>query len=159
MAKAPRTDGGHVLRGLMRFFALPWRHKWLLVLIGWELWRAARLIKTRSYAQVVAQLAQERTLPLVEVKVPFDDEDLLSLGSLIRAAAARMPFACECLVQAIAGSRLLQRRGIRASIEVGVSKDGGVFASHAWLICGERRITGGPADARFQAMDVLQTAK
>lgn len=47
-----------------------------------------------------------------------------------------------CLVQAIAASRMLSRRGIPWSLKVGVGRDTDALTAHAWLLCGERVVTG-----------------
>jgi hypothetical protein len=48
-----------------------------------------------------------------------------------------------CLVQTIAASRMLTRRGIRWTMRVGVRRDANALEAHAWLVCGDRIVTGG----------------
>jgi Transglutaminase-like superfamily len=62
----------------------------------------------------------------------------------IARASHRLPWRADCLVQAIAARRWLRRLGVETSLCIGVAdrtKD--PFEAHAWLMHGERVITGG----------------
>jgi hypothetical protein len=60
-----------------------------------------------------------------------------------------VPWRTTCLVQALAGSLLLKRRGITAVVRFGVTKQKPGLAAHAWLIVGGRTVLGGEAAADF----------
>lgn len=63
---------------------------------------------------------------------------------LIPRIAARLPWRADCLVQALAAKRWLERLGVATSIHIGVHKDRRVeFEAHAWLTAGDRVVTGG----------------
>lgn len=66
------------------------------------------------------------------------------VGVAIARASHRLPWRADCLVQAIAARRWLRRLGVETSLCIGVP-DGvqGPFEAHAWLMHGERVITGG----------------
>lgn len=66
--------------------------------------------------------------------------------------APRVPWRTSCLVQAVAGCLLLRRRGIAATIRLGVKKDGGVLSAHAWLMVGGQVVLGGQAAEGFKAL-------
>ncbi len=51
----------------------------------------------------------------------------------VPAAAQAVP-RCTCLVRALAGRRMLWRRGIRSELRIGVAKSPD-FQAHAWLEC------------------------
>ena len=57
-------------------------------------------------------------------------------------AALKIPWHSSCLVQALAGYVLLRRRGVPAHITLGVRKEHGQMAAHAWLRVGEVVVTG-----------------
>lgn len=65
--------------------------------------------------------------------------------------ARRVPWRTSCLVQAVAGWMLLKRRGIAATIRLGVKQDAGSgsLAAHAWLIVGGETVLGGAAAEGF----------
>ena len=64
----------------------------------------------------------------------------------------RVPWRADCLVQALAGQRMLLRRGIASRIVVGTARHpDGRFESHAWLVCGESVVLGGDV-ARFDPL-------
>jgi hypothetical protein len=57
----------------------------------------------------------------------------------------RLPWRSDCLIQALAAKRWLDRAGGSATLRLGVRRtdDGGLMA-HAWLSIGEAAISGGP---------------
>jgi hypothetical protein len=61
-------------------------------------------------------------------------------------AAAIAPFRADCLRQAEAARSWLAADGIGSHIRLGVRRGpaGGIDA-HAWLVCGNRIVTGGEA--------------
>ena len=62
----------------------------------------------------------------------------------IPRVAARLPWRSDCLVQALAARRWLTRGGIATSLVLGVEKgEPASFAAHAWLLAGDRIVTGG----------------
>jgi Transglutaminase-like superfamily len=69
--------------------------------------------------------------------------DLVRLSWAISAAAARVPWRSDCVLQAMAADHWLRRYGMASKFFVGVAKDaGGKLESHAWLQCGEVTVTG-----------------
>lgn len=59
-------------------------------------------------------------------------------------AANIVPWRADCLRQAEAGRRWLERHGIEAEIRLGARKnDQGQPEMHAWLVAGGRVVTGG----------------
>ncbi len=72
------------------------------------------------------------------------------VASCIRAMSRHLPWDCKCLVQAISGKMMLDRRNISNTLYLGVSKgqEDGLIA-HAWLRSGETIILGGGGLDRF----------
>jgi hypothetical protein len=75
----------------------------------------------------------------------------------IAAAASRVPWRSDCLVQVIAADQWLRCRRVPSEFYLGVCKNTyGEFRAHAWIRCGDLTITGG----RFDQFSVLiQTTK
>src|SRR5262245_32537194 len=79
------------------------------------------------------------------------------VGWAVRAAAPKTPWKSACLAQAIAGKSMLARRGVRATVHLGVVKDGaGDLAAHAWLCADDIVITGGAKARKFKPVGVLE---
>lgn len=71
---------------------------------------------------------------------------------IIPRLAPRVPWRSDCLVQAMAGQRMLARRGIAGEIAVGTTKNAaGEFEAHAWLNAGGQTILGGDV-SRFEPL-------
>jgi Transglutaminase-like superfamily len=69
--------------------------------------------------------------------------DVARVSWAVGAASRRVPWRADCLVQAMAAKRWLGRHGITTECLIGVDKDAeGALISHAWLMCGDRLITG-----------------
>lgn len=77
----------------------------------------------------------------------------LEIGAAVSLVARHVPWDSRCLAQALAGSSMLGRRNIPATLYFGVRKELGVdFSAHAWLRCGSRIITGGPQHESFEVI-------
>jgi hypothetical protein len=77
------------------------------------------------------------------------------IGWALRTAAGRVPWQSTCLTQALAGCGMLRRRGIPATMSMGVAKashaaDG--IEAHAWLSCAGVVLTGAGTHERFQVV-------
>lgn len=77
-------------------------------------------------------------------------------GDVSRAvarAARHVPFRAVCLQQAFAASLMLRRRGLAASVHLGLAR-GKISANglkaHAWCYCGEVPVTGDNIAPAFQ---------
>ena len=69
---------------------------------------------------------------------------------IVRAVSARMPWTCNCMVQALTMKKMLSRRGIPSTLYMGVALDEkGSMEAHAWLRCGNRYISGETEMDRF----------
>jgi hypothetical protein len=66
------------------------------------------------------------------------------VGWAVELLAVRGPLRTACLGQALAARRLLQRRGIRSTLTLGLRRqDDGGLGAHAWVRVGGQTITGG----------------
>lgn len=65
------------------------------------------------------------------------------IGWAIAAIANRVPASVKCLTRALAASLLARRRGLRATLYLGVMRGAtGDLQAHAWSRCGSYVITG-----------------
>ncbi len=74
----------------------------------------------------------------------------------IKLVAARAPFRAVCLPQAMAARWMLAWRGIATDLHIGSRPAGDPSAAkpvdlHAWLLCGDRCLTGADQRAQFTA--------
>lgn len=89
------------------------------------------------------------------------DDDGLSVERIVwavRVATRRLP-GTTCLVQAMTGHVLLRRRGIPASVRIGVTKDRVEgFQAHAWLESEGEVLIGGSdrSVGRYEPLAVLE---
>lgn len=66
---------------------------------------------------------------------------------VVPRVASRVPWRADCLVQALAAERWLKASGVPSRLFVGVRKHGALaMEAHAWLIAGDRMVTGGDFD-------------
>jgi hypothetical protein len=54
-----------------------------------------------------------------------------------------------CLPRALAAHAMLRRRGIASSLCLGVARDGGDLAAHAWIEVGDNKFVGGEQAGGF----------
>ena len=55
----------------------------------------------------------------------------------------------ECLVKAIAGMKMLERRGIESTLYLGTAKDETGLIAHAWLRSGNYYVSGKEGNNKF----------
>lgn len=83
---------------------------------------------------------------------PADLHQARLIGRAISSAAGNTPWESVCLPQAVTGQWMLKRRGIAATLYLGVAKADAKpeqLAAHAWLRCGEAIITGASGHKQF----------
>lgn len=105
---------------------------------GAELIRARWTIKRLSEPALVAMLG-----PRVDAPEPV--EGVLGLGPTLQTVAAALPGSWNCLELALAGQRMLTRRGRAAELHLGASADGDLTA-HAWLTSDGHPVVGEPGE-------------
>ena len=72
------------------------------------------------------------------------------IGWAVGVLARRVPWDGRCLVQALAATGMLRRRGLEGTVSFGVCRGGMTeLDAHAWLRFGSYMVTGGPGHQRF----------
>lgn len=76
--------------------------------------------------------------------------EAVEIGRAVGRAARRVPFRALCLQQAFAALLMMRRRGLAATVHLGVARDDdGDLKAHAWSRCGELPVTGVAAARGF----------
>jgi hypothetical protein len=70
----------------------------------------------------------------------------------IACAARHVPFRAVCLQQAFAALLMLRRRGLVATVNLGLARESGGLAAHAWCRSGEVTVTGAETASGFVAV-------
>jgi len=77
------------------------------------------------------------------------------IGRAIERAARNVPFRAVCLQQAFAALLMLRRRGLPATVQLGLIREGNELKAHAWSLSGEVPVTGIAAARGFSAIAVF----
>ncbi|WP_281285917.1 lasso peptide biosynthesis B2 protein [Paenibacillus sinopodophylli] len=117
----------------------------------------ARLLMLRPFSKIAPLLGAKTE----ETTLHAGKEDLRELKRISQAVSivSRYTFwDSKCLVKAIAGSKMLERRKLDSTLYLGTAKDEeGKLIAHAWLRSGPLFITG--ADVMEQFIIVQKFAK
>jgi hypothetical protein len=79
----------------------------------------------------------------------IDPDQAALVGRAVTRAARHVPFRAVCLQQAFAALLMLRRRGLAATVHVGLLRDGSELKAHAWSRSGEVPVTGVAAARGF----------
>ena len=69
----------------------------------------------------------------------------------VKVASRYIPRA-TCLTQALAVQAMLARAGRDSRVEIGVAKEAGQFEAHAWVVCTDQILIGGPDVSRYSRL-------
>ena len=107
-----------------------------------------RLVRARlAFSRLEARELPKRNAAAASAEAePTCEDELVAdrIGFIIPRVAKRLPWRSDCLIQAIAAQEWLAERGMGSELRIGVERPSdGLFGAHAWLVRGERIITGG----------------
>jgi hypothetical protein len=142
--KGLRTLG----RRLHKYHLLDMRMKLLLleafVFLGW-----ARILKARPFLKIAPSLGEQMAETAIEAN-PAEEETIIRVSRAVRLMSRFTWWESKCLVMAIAGMKMLERRGIESTLYLGTGKDAsGKMIAHAWLRSGTYYLTGAEEMNRF----------
>ncbi|WP_127089101.1 lasso peptide biosynthesis B2 protein [Aquabacter cavernae] len=83
---------------------------------------------------------------------PADVATGTALGRRVERNAGFLSARATCLVKAVALWIMLRRRGIRSRVRLGVRRDAGGLAAHAWLDVAGGTVLGGAEAEGFTAI-------
>lgn len=137
---------------LGRYRALPPASRRLLREALLQLLAARLLMALVPFRRLAARLGEPEAESPADVP-EAQRAEAEAVGWAVRALARRVPWDGRCLAQALAGARMLRRRGLPATLYFGVRKDPGTaFDAHAWLRCGPCLVTGGEGHEAYQVL-------
>ncbi|MNO30878.1 hypothetical protein D3C76_208260 [compost metagenome] len=115
-----------------------------LALLPEALWRLflVRIQLLFPFARTAPQLGiQAQETPMVSQE--GDIARIQHITKAIRVMSRCTPWKSTCMVRAVAGLKMLEKRGIESTLYMGVAKDKqGQMIAHAWLRSGSYYISG-----------------
>ncbi|WP_078545777.1 lasso peptide biosynthesis B2 protein [Litchfieldia alkalitelluris] len=85
-----------------------------------------------------------------------NQRELHKISSAIHLMSRYTFWESECLVKAIAGMKMLERRNIECTMYLGTARDGdGKMIAHAWLRSGPFYISGSEGMERFTVVGIF----
>ena len=137
---------------LEKFLALSLAEKGIFVkawfMLGWM--RAGILLS--SFRHMSRGLVHHEDQTAGQTLTPEQERCAQRIGYLVSAAAVATPWRSRCLVQALVVQRLLAERQIPGSLFLGARNFEGRFCAHAWLMCGNSVVSGGPGHEHYQEL-------
>jgi transglutaminase superfamily protein len=144
-------------RILHRLRSLTW-HEWgLLIEALVHLGIARAAVLSRPFNRIAPSLGEHMATADPAITEP-QRAHAHQIGWIVRAVARRTPWDSNCLAQAIAAKRMLQRRGIPSTLYLGVTKgieEPKQLEAHAWLQCGDIILTGRHGHERFKVISTF----
>jgi hypothetical protein len=114
------------------------------IYLGW-----ARILKALPFSKIAPSLGKQM------IETPFDLDKihvptLRSISLAIHIMSKYTMWESKCLVKAIAGMRMLERRQVDSTLYLGTSRDeDGQMIAHAWLRSGSIYISGSEGMEKF----------
>lgn len=136
------------MKKLLNFFLLD--KKTMLLLIETYFFLAwARFLVSRPFSKVAPSLGlQMQETPSTQIQENY--AILKNVAHAIKIISNHTLWESKCLVRAIAGMKMLYRRGIESTLYLGTAKDEtGEMIAHAWLRSGSFYVTGSEVMSRF----------
>ena len=140
-----------MLRKIRSFLQLNKQMKYMLleayILLAW-----ARYRKGKQFSKISPDLGHR----MEETSFQLSDKEvkIVKLVSHTIHVASRYTFwESECLVKAIAGMKMLEKRGIESTIYLGVAKDEKGISAHAWLRSGGIYLSGSEGMEKFTVVE------
>lgn len=78
-----------------------------------------------------------------------------NIKGIVLSLSANTPWESKCMVQAVSCKKMLEKRGIRSTMYLGVYNDPATkkLQAHAWLKLGELILTGGKEHQKFKVVN------
>lgn len=109
----------------------------------------ARYLKSISFSKVAPSLGEQME-ETSYISNSSDKEVLASVSRAIHIMSRYTFWESQCLVKAMAGMKMLEKRNIDSTLYLGTAKDeNGELIAHAWLRSGPYYITGAEVMDRF----------
>lgn len=136
-----------IFHKLRTFFKLDMNMKRLMVeaylTLAW-----ARYRKSVNFAKIAPSLGEQMT-ETTYLENTQNKGMLRNISSAIHLMSRFTFWESECLVKAMAGMKMLEKRGIESTLYLGTAKDQTGLVAHAWLRSGSFYISGSDGMERF----------
>lgn len=138
----------NIVKRLRGFLSLNMETKLLFleafIFLGW-----ARVLKSITFSKVAPSLGDYMNETSVAQIQPHGDT-LKKVSEAISIMSRYTFWESQCLVKAIAGMKMLEKRHIESTLYLGTAKDNhGELIAHAWLRSGSFYVTGSEGMEKF----------
>lgn len=134
-------------RKFRSFFQLNTQMKLLIIEAFFTLaW--ARLKKGKNFAKIAPTLGMHMNETIFNSN-PQKESVAKLVSKAIHLVSPYTFWESECLVKAIAGMKMLEKRNIESTLYMGMAKEGNGLIAHAWLRTGNYYISGAKGMERF----------
>ncbi|ARZ63764.1 lasso peptide biosynthesis B2 protein [Bacillus paranthracis] len=138
----------NIVKRLRVFLSLNMETKLLFleafIFLGW-----ARVLKSITFSKVAPSLGDYMNETSVAQIQPHGDT-LKKVSEAISIMSRYTFWESQCLVKAIAGMKMLEKRHIESTLYLGTAKDNhGELIAHAWLRSGSFYVTGSEGMEKF----------
>ncbi|MBS4209172.1 lasso peptide biosynthesis B2 protein [Bacillus sp. FJAT-50079] len=144
-----------IINKLKTFFAQ--RPKTMLLLIeaylflGW-----ARILKKVPFSKVAPLLGEHMYETPHHYNSKGNNERVKNISHAIHIMSKYTLWESQCLVKAMAGMKMLERRGIDSTLYLGTGRDdAGQMIAHAWLRSGPYYISGAEGMEKFTIVSMF----
>lgn len=130
-------------------------NKAALALIPEALWRLflVRIQLLFPFAKTAPQLGVQSG-ETTALSKDVDVDRIQHITKAIRVMSRYTPWKSTCMVRAVAGLKMLEKRGIESTLYMGVAKDKqGRMIAHAWLRSGAYYVSGDDAMKGFVVVE------
>ncbi|HHK5535682.1 stage V sporulation protein S [Bacillus cereus] len=138
----------NIMKRLRIFLSLNTKTKFLLfeafIFLGW-----ARVLKSITFSKVAPSLGDYMNETSFTHIQPHWDT-LKKVSEAISVMSRYTFWESQCLVKAMAGMKMLEKRHIESTLYLGTAKDNnGELIAHAWLRSGSFYVTGSEGMEKF----------
>ncbi|MGW6192107.1 lasso peptide biosynthesis B2 protein [Bacillus cereus] len=114
------------------------------IFLGW-----ARVLKSITFSKVAPSLGDYMNETPV-AQIPPHGDTLKKVSEAISIMSRYTFWESQCLVKAMAGMKMLEKRHIESTLYLGTAKDNnGELIAHAWLRSGSFYVTGSEGMEKF----------
>lgn len=86
-----------------------------------------------------------------EFEIDIDNCKIVKeVSFIVKLASYNTPWESKCLVQAMTAQKILNDKGIKTTLYLGVAKEKNNMVAHSWLRYGQMFVTGGNGDLNYK---------
>ncbi|WP_226667516.1 lasso peptide biosynthesis B2 protein [Metabacillus litoralis] len=142
-----KEKDSEVLNKLKIFLSLDFKTK-LILLEAYYFLGVGRYLKSVPFSKLATMLGEHMKETTYDLKA--DKQILRNISQSIKIMSPYTFWESQCLVQAIAAMKMLEKRNIECTLYLGTAKEeSGELIAHAWLRSGSLFITGFEGKDKF----------